>query len=122
MSIAPVGSSQPMRHSYESAHASSSGKAAAGAATDRVASTGSVSTGNMAAFFKSFSADLQSMLSQGGNTQTAASKPLAEPHHHHPHFNEGGSGPVQEAARQMTASVGRALKADGAAGNAASVA
>lgn len=114
MSLTPIGGSQPMRHMHEPDRAGSSGKAAAGAAADSVANTGSVSAGNMASFFKSFSADLQSMLSQGGNTQTAASKPLASPHHHHSHFNEGGSGPVQDPASQMTASVSRALKAYGA--------
>lgn len=114
MSIAPIGSSQPMSHLREPMHAAASGKGAASAAANSIANTGSVSGGNMAAFFKSFSADLQSMLSHGGNPQTAASKPLADPHRHHPHFNEGGSSPVQDPASRMTASVGRVLKAYGA--------
>ena len=92
-------------------------------ASDSIANTGSVSAGNMAAFFQSFSADLQSMLSQAGlsqaglsqagNTagssapsQTAANQPMAGAHHHH-HHSEGGSGATQGAASQMTAQIGQ---------------
>ena len=119
MSISPASSIQPASHMRAPARSSAAGSAAAGAAMDSIANTGSVSADNMGAFFKSFSADLQAMLSHGGNTQTAASKPLADPHHHRNPFNEGGAGPVRDAATQLTGNIGRALKAYGAAGKTA---
>ena len=94
-----------------SASAAGANSAAASDAAGSIANTGSVTAGNIASFFQSFSSNLQSMLSKAGNaaggggtTQTAANQPLAGTRHHHP---EGGGGPVQSAASQMTAQIGQ---------------
>ncbi len=94
-----------------SANSAGARSAAASDAADSIANTGSVTAGNVASFFQSFSSNLQSMLSKAGNAaggggtaQTAANQPLAGTRHHHP---EGGGGPVQSAASQMTAQIGQ---------------
>ncbi len=95
-----------------------SGSAAASGATDAIANTGSVSAGNMAAFYQSFSADLQSMLSQSGQgaspattprtSQTAANQPVAAPHHHrHHHPSQGDGRSLSADANQPTSAIGR---------------
>ena len=112
------------RDASSSTAGSTTGQAAASGATDSVANTGTVSASNMAAFFQSFSADLQSMLSQSGsnaggpatgNTQTAANQPMAGAHHHH-HHHGGTGGSTQGAGDQMTAHIGQ----DGGNGSPAS--
>jgi hypothetical protein len=117
MSIGGIsGNSSPWQWHHEtssSSGGSATGQAAASGTTDSVANTGTASAGNMAAFFQSFSADLQSMLSQssgnaGNNaatgTQTTANQPMAGAHHHHHHGGAGGA--TQGAATQMTARIG----------------
>jgi hypothetical protein len=114
MSVGGISGNLNAMHWQNHTRASVTGSAAASGATDAVANTGSVTAGNMASFFKSFSSDLQSMLSQSGNTagsgtttQTAANQPLVgTPQHRHPH-PEGGGGPMQRAASQMTAQIGQ---------------
>ena len=97
-----------------SASAAGANSAAASDAAGSIANTGSVTAGNIASFFQSFSSNLQSMLSKAGNaaggggtTQTAANQPLAGTHGHHHHHPDGGGGPVQSAASQMTAQIGQ---------------
>lgn len=116
MSISAISGNQNLWQSQKQANASSSGSTAASSATDSIANTGSVSAGNMAAFFQSFSSDLQSMLSQAGNTasgattsQTAANQPVAASHPRNHHGSEGGGGSKQGSASQMTAQIGQDL-------------
>ena len=119
MSIGGISANLSALHMQSHAKASVSGSAAASDVTGGVANTGTVSSGNMNAFFKSFSADLQAMLSKGGNAlgggtasgvggtgQTAANQPLAGAHHHLHHHPEGGSGSPQGAGGQTTAQIG----------------
>ena len=125
MSIGGISANLSALHMQSHAKASVSGSAAAGDVTGSVANTGTVSSGNMNAFFKSFSADLQAMLSKGGNAlgganapgggnasgvggtgQTAANQPLAGAPHHHHHHPEGGSGSPQGAGGQTTTQIG----------------
>jgi len=106
-------------HSQRQASASASGSAAASGATDAIANTGSVSAGNMAAFYQSFSADLQSMMTQAGSgasatataqtSQTAANQPVAAPHHHHHRHSGQGGGSLSGAANQLTSEIGQSL-------------
>ena len=85
------------------------------------AAKGSVTAGNMASFFQSFSADLQAMLRQGGGKaapegaagQTAANQPMSGTHHRHRHPSEGGYGSPQGASSQLTAATGQALGVSG---------
>jgi hypothetical protein len=104
--------------SQRQAGATPSGSAAASRATDAIANTGSVSAGNMAAFYQSFSADLQSMMTQAGSgasatgtaqtSQTAANQPVAPHHRHHHHSGQGG-GSLSGAENQLTAGTGQGL-------------
>ncbi len=120
MSISGIGGNASTWHWQQRASATTSGSAAASGAADAIANTGSVSAGNMAAFYQSFSADLQSMLSQSGQgasatttaqtSQTAANQPVAVPHHHHHHHpSQGGGGPLNADANQRTSEIGRNL-------------
>ena len=116
MSINGISIGHGAGHAHKSASAAS-GQGAASGAADNIANTGSVSAGSIDAFFKSFSADLQSMLSQGGKTatsgtttQTAANQPMAGAHQRH-HRSEGGNGPVQGASSQMMTQIGQGLGA-----------
>ena len=125
MTIGNVSSNQNIAHWHLPA---SPGTAAARSATDSIANTGSVTAGNMASFFQSFSADLQAMLRQSGGTnatpagssttgtpaasntgQTAANQPLSGAHHHHRHRGEGDSASPQGVANQLTAQIGQSL-------------
>lgn len=109
MSISGInGNTHPWHWQSKATPGSASGQAAAGSATDSIANTGSVSAGNMTAFFQSFSADLQSMLSQGSPaagsspaTHAATSQPPVGAHHDRHHH--GGSGSSSGAADVMQA-------------------
>lgn len=111
MSVGGISGNLNALHRQNHAGASPASSAAASDAAGSIANTGSVTAGNIASFFQSFSSNLQSMLSKAGNaaggggtTQTTANQPLAGTRHHHP---EGGGGPVQSAASQMTAQIGQ---------------
>jgi hypothetical protein len=106
MTIGGIGGNQNIAHWHLPA---SPGTGAARSATDSIANTGSVTAGNMASFFQSFSADLQATLRQGATGQTAANQPLSGVHHRHYHHGEGGSGGPQGAANQLTAEIGQSL-------------
>ena len=118
MTIGAVTSNQNIAHWHLPA---SPGTAAARSATDSIANTGSVTAGNMASFFQSFSADVQAMLRQGGGKaapegaagQTAANQPMSGTHHRHRHPSEGGYGSPQGASSQLTAATGQALGVSG---------
>lgn len=106
------------------------GQAAANGAASSIANTGSVSSGDMASFFKSFSADLQAMMAKAANgpggtgaaTQTAANQPMSGAHHHHHRTEGSGNASMRSAANQApgegspTADVVQALKAYGSTG------
>ncbi len=132
MTIGGITGNQNIAHWHLPA---SPGTGAARSATESIANTGSVTAGNMASFFQSFSADVQAMLRQGGGTnataataagkapvgtstgsatgQTAANQPLSGSHHRHRHRSEGGYGSPQGAANQLTTEIGQAIGSSG---------
>jgi hypothetical protein len=125
MSIGGIGGNPSIFHGNKRDTTAASGSAAASDATASIANTGSVTSGNMDSFFKSFSADLQSTLNQTGNsqstTQTAANQPLAGGHHHHHHHPGAGDGSMQGVANQMTSQVGQGPLRTGGISNSANV-
>jgi hypothetical protein len=120
MSISGITGNASTWHWQQQAGGKASSSAAASGATESIANTGSVSAGNMAAFYQSFSADLRSMMTQSGQgasatttehtSQTAANQPMAAPHHHHHHHpSQGGGGSLSTDANQLTSEIGQSL-------------
>ena len=112
MSINLLGLGHSAMHAQKPASAPS-GQAAASSAADSITNTGSVSADTMGSFFQSLSANLQSMLSQGGTgAQTAANQPMSGAHHRH-HHSEGGS--PHGVASQTMAQIGHGNGSDSSA-------
>jgi hypothetical protein len=112
MSISGIGAGHVAGHAHKST-STASGQGAVSGAAGSIANTGSVSAGNMDAFFKSLSDDLQSILSQGGKsatsgttTQTAANQPVTGAHH----------SPVRGGSGETTAQIGQGQAAGLTAG------
>ena len=116
------------------------GRDAAGSGATTATSTASASggtansgsragNGDLSAFMRTLTADLQAMLarpttgdgataaSSATNSQTAANRPSGGTHHHH-HFsgaNDGGS--MQTAANHLVGQVGQSLRGGSLSGN-----
>jgi hypothetical protein len=136
MSIGSIGAYSNWWQSQNQAAQTATGSSATTTANSNssITNTGSLAAAsNMSTFMQSFSADLQSMLTQLGNAtggsatssatdtssgssnvdQTGTVQTQGAEHHHHHHHHAGGAGEdgsPQNAANQLVGEIGQSLK------------